>query len=134
MRNVDVDGSPAGGSIDAAGGPALAGTAAAAGVGAGAAGFAAGRSRSSRSSNDSHPFSSDEATRMADAFRNALRKPEFPASAFGSDNNSPNEKEDELGSSMAADPTPNSLIRDELASEGKNLRSVERGRPKVMDE
>ncbi len=128
MRGVD------GGSVDDGGaGFGSSAGAGAAGAGAGAAAAAAAaRSRSSGSSHDSHPFSSDEATRMADAFRNALRKPEFPA-AFSSDNNSPNEG-DELRSSPELRPTPASVMRDELASEGKGLKAVERGRPTVHDE
>ncbi|KDN46637.1 hypothetical protein K437DRAFT_106334 [Tilletiaria anomala UBC 951] len=146
-----VDGSLTRGSDDAALAATAAGDAAVAGAGVaglGAAGGAAGWSRSSRSSHDSHPFSSDEATRMADAFRNALRKPEFTGAVFGSGQNSPNETDfdadggigagaSDAGTGLGADASgaeeavATGLLRDELASEGKDLKAVERGRPKV---
>ena len=128
MRAIDAPGSVAGGSD---GNAAL----------AAAAGGVFGGGAATRSSNESHPFSSDEATRMADAFRNALRKPEFAGTALSSDQNSPNEHEietdahfDEAAPAESTGPTPRELIRNELASEGKDLRSVGRGRPKVHGE
>lgn len=80
----------------------------------------ASHSRSSRYSED-QPFTSDEASRMADAFRNALRNPEFApgmggGESSGADGDSPNENG---GGSRAS-----ALLREELAAEGKDLRSV----------
>ncbi|SJX64789.1 uncharacterized protein SRS1_15212 [Sporisorium reilianum f. sp. reilianum] len=101
-----------GGLVSAAGAGA-----AGAGAGAGAA-MMASHSRSSRYS-DEQPFTSDEASRMADAFRNALRNPEFApggAESSGADGDSPNENG---GGSRAS-----ALLREELAAEGKDLRSV----------
>ena len=92
----------------------------AAGVGAaGGAAMMASNSKSSRYSDD-QPFSSDEASRMADAFRNALRNPEFApvlgGESSGADGDSPNEGP---GASRASE-----LLREELAAEGKDLRDV----------
>lgn len=100
-----------------------------AGLGGAAAGgiIGAGAMRSSRSSHrvdeddESHPFTSDEATRMADAFRNALRKPEF-ANDFGSASQpSPDEGN---GNGSPGEEGGAALLREELASEGKDLRDV----------
>lgn len=101
-------------------GPIAAGAAGAARVGAaGGAAMMASNSKSSRYSDD-QPFTSDEASRMADAFRNALRNPEFaPAlggESSGADGDSPNEGG---GGSRAS-----ALLREELAAEGKDLRDV----------
>lgn len=92
---------------------------AAAGAGAGGAAMAATNSRASRYS-DEQPFTSDEASRMADAFRNALRKPEFAPAMGGesspADGESPNE--------VAGGSRASMLLREELAAEGKDLRDV----------
>ncbi|KAL9931462.1 hypothetical protein V8E36_009627 [Tilletia maclaganii] len=129
------------------------GYASAAGVGAGAGilGSAAQlpTARSVRSSGDSHLFSSEEATRMADAFRNALRKPEFTAGgAYPGGAELPSPREDdgdgespgvdtgsplagamgEVGRESRSDSAPAkvapALLKQELASEGKDLRQV----------
>ncbi|CAD6933238.1 unnamed protein product [Tilletia laevis] len=129
------------------GSAALAAEAGAAGAASGAAGTGyLQSSRSFRSSGDSHLFSSEEASRMADAFRNALRKPEFTAGGgFGAsvdmespreeDGDTPGADDDEHGSpitgplgssgqqSSPAKVAP-ALLKQELASEGKDLRQV----------
>lgn len=92
----------------------------AAGLGAsGGAAMMASHSKSSRYSDD-QPFTSDEASRMADAFRNALRNPEFApvlgGESSGADGDSPNEANGGSRASM--------LLREELAAEGKDLRDV----------
>lgn len=104
-------------------------TAASAGAAGGAA-MMASNSKSSRYSDD-QPFTSDEASRMADAFRNALRNPEFApgmgGESSGADTESPNENG---GGSRAS-----ALLREELAAEGKDLRDVgDRKRPTWHEE
>ena len=104
-------------------------TAASAGAAGGAA-MMASNSKSSRYSDD-QPFTSDEASRMADAFRNALRNPEFApgmgGESSGADTESPNENG---GGSHAS-----ALLREELAAEGKDLRDVgDRKRPTWHEE
>nr|CDI55201.1 putative protein (N-terminal fragment) [Melanopsichium pennsylvanicum 4] len=108
--------------LGAGAGAGGAGAGAGAGLGAvGGAAMIASHSRSSRYSEE-QPFTSDEASRMADAFRNALRNPEFaPAlggESSGADGESPNEGEGGGGSRASM------LLREELAAEGKDLRSV----------
>ncbi|KAK0563873.1 hypothetical protein OC844_001999 [Tilletia horrida] len=134
--------------LSAAGGPdsSIGYSSAAGGAAAGGAAVGAGAlpvARSVRSSGDSHLFSSEEASRMADAFRNALRKPEFTAGgAFGAtaEMESPREEDaespaaDDRGSPIAGalgdagrdSPTKvaPALLKQELASEGKDLRRV----------
>ncbi|KAN0064332.1 hypothetical protein ACQY0O_002527 [Thecaphora frezii] len=96
-----------------------------AGAGAGYAAGGAARTRSLQSE-DSHLFTSDEATRMADAFRNALRRPDFAPSGFGESSGgeasgeSPMEDTLEGGQSSRV----SALLREELAAEGKDLQSV----------
>ncbi len=68
---------------------------------------------------------------MADAFRNALRNPEFApgmgGESSGADTESPNENG---GGSRAS-----ALLREELAAEGKDLRDVgDRKRPTWHEE
>lgn len=130
------------------------GAAAAAGMGAAGAGAGAADRRSSRQG-EASPFSSDEASKMADAFRAALRKPAFAlgfgSSAASSGNGSsgggggdggggsnggarPSPTE-ETSSGLGRDPTAgpsDALLRDELASEGREMRSVDdRRRPSL---
>ncbi len=76
-------------------------------------------SRSSKHS-DEQPFTSDEASRMADAFRNALRRPEFAQGMTGESSAPEGESPNETGGGSRA----SALLREELASEGKDLRSV----------
>lgn len=99
------------------GGPASLGAAAAGG--AGGAAMMANYSRSSKHS-DEQPFTSDEASRMADAFRNALRRPEFAQGMTGESSGAEGESPNETGGGSRA----SALLREELASEGKDLRSV----------
>ncbi|KAK0550911.1 hypothetical protein OC846_003481 [Tilletia horrida] len=137
----------------AAGAGAGAAAAAAAGAAAAATGTASSKdgdrsgylptARSVRSSGDSHLFSSEEASRMADAFRNALRKPEFSAAGGfgpGAEMESPREEEDSPGVEDQGSPLAGAmggvgnessparvapaLLKQELASEGKDLRRV----------
>lgn len=79
------------------------------------------------------PFSFDEASRMADAFRAALRKPVFGMGALaGSPNTSspssdaPPPRNSGAGTRDASAGTPReALLRNELANEGRDLRSVD---------
>ncbi|KAJ1022393.1 hypothetical protein NDA13_005301 [Ustilago tritici] len=101
------------------GGTSMYPAAGAAGVGAAdGAAMMASNSKSSRFSEE-QPFTSDEASRMADAFRNALRNPEFApgmgGESSGADGESPGEGETSRASA---------LLREELAAEGKDLRDV----------
>ncbi|CAO1628835.1 unnamed protein product [Parajaminaea phylloscopi] len=82
------------------------------------------------------PFSTDEASRMAAAFRAALRKPGFGQSGVAAARDTTG-TDAASGSSTSAGLTPSSgentsgaepgqaLLRDELASEGRDLRRVE---------
>lgn len=91
----------------------------AAGIGAaGGAAMMASNSKSSRFSEE-QPFTSDEASRMADAFRNALRNPEFAPGMGGESSGADGESPGEGGTSRAS-----ALLREELAAEGKDLRDV----------
>ncbi|EST09290.2 hypothetical protein PSEUBRA_000878 [Kalmanozyma brasiliensis GHG001] len=96
----------------------------------GGAAMMAGHSAASRQS-DEQPFTSDEASRMADAFRNALRRPEFAGGMTGDSSGAEGESPNEMpGGSRAS-----ALLREELASEGKDLRSVgDRKKPTLHDE
>lgn len=64
---------------------------------------------------DAALFSGADAAIMADAFRKALRKPEFPV-----DGESPDEVNNEEGPAL--------LLNQELAEEGRDIRSVESSR------
>jgi len=75
--------------------------------------FHDGASTMSRTS-DAALFSGADAAIMADAFRKALRKPEFP------EGSSPDEATNEDG--------PSQLLNQELADEGRDIRSVESSR------
>ncbi|PWN50857.1 hypothetical protein IE53DRAFT_379414 [Violaceomyces palustris] len=111
-----------------------AGTGTGAAVGAGAGFIAAGGVRSLGSSSRhrpsadedaaAHPFTSDEATRMADAFRNALRKPEFAPSGFRESGIDEGDGESPMEGSGGSPGPASELLREELASEGKDLRDV----------
>lgn len=106
------------------GGASMYPAAGAAGVGAGGVGAGGGaammasNSKSSRFSEE-QPFTSDEASRMADAFRNALRNPEFAPGIGGESSGADGESPGEGGTSRAS-----ALLREELAAEGKDLRDV----------
>ena len=63
------------------------------------------------------PFSGADAAIMADAFRKALRKPDFAAN--------PLEEGDNNGGSQ---PSNGGLMNRELAEEGRDIRSVESSR------
>lgn len=67
------------------------------------------------SAGEGGPFSGADAAIMADAFRKALRKPEF---AGGIDE----------GDSPGSDPNNGALMNRELADEGRDIRSVESSR------
>ncbi|PWZ00377.1 hypothetical protein BCV70DRAFT_188615 [Testicularia cyperi] len=128
MLGDSEEGGYAGGGGSGGAGAAGIGAGVAAGAGGGAA-MMASASRSSKYSEE-QPFTSDEASRMADAFRNALRNPSFaPAlgESSGAEADSPNEDTNpETTSNIRA----SALLREELAAEGKDLRSVEeRKRP-----
>ncbi|KAJ1025117.1 hypothetical protein NDA16_002623 [Ustilago loliicola] len=101
------------------GGASMYPAAGAAGIGAaGGAAMMASNSKSSRFSEE-QPFTSDEASRMADAFRNALRNPEFAPGMGGESSGADGESPNEGGTSRAS-----ALLREELAAEGKDLRDV----------
>lgn len=71
---------------------------------------------------DDQPFTTDEASRMADAFRNALRNPEFasePSSA--GDDRGPSQ---DTNAGRTSHNRMSTLLRDELAAEGKDLQDV----------
>lgn len=107
-------------------------------------GIAAGATRGddgigdSRGGNDGpgcSPFSSDEASRMAEAFRAALRKPGFGAvtaagagagaAAAASGDRSPAGPVSSSGESTTTGEHSETLLRNELASEGRDLRRVQ---------
>lgn len=131
--------------------------AAATGVGAGAgAAVAAGASSSRRprpsdrssQTEEESPFSTDEASRMAEAFRAALRKPAFAlglgglgGSSNGNGSSSPPSHTGDSGATAGdrssttnagGNGPSDALLRDELASEGREMRSVDdRRRPSL---
>jgi hypothetical protein len=72
-----------------------------------------GASTISRAHSESAPFSGADAAIMADAFRKALRKPEFPAGVEEGD--TPDSQKDRREAE---------LLGAELATEGRDLRSV----------
>lgn len=118
MRGVDGDGLPSSSiapSLDA-------GTIGAGGA-AGAAGLLA-ANRRSRSTDDDQLFTSDEATRMADAFRAALRKPEF-ANPFGQNQKDESGGDDDDDTPGEESGKGNELLRSELATEGYEVRPVQ---------
>jgi len=69
------------------------------------------------SAGDSGPFSGADAAIMADAFRKALRKPDFAARPI-----------EEGDSPEAPDERESELISRELAEEGRDIRSVSSSR------
>jgi len=73
------------------------------------------------SAGDSAPFSGAEAAFMADAFRNALRRPDFA--------DRPVEEGESPDAAPPKDPDYEILLSRELAEEGRDIRSVksERG-------
>lgn len=73
-----------------------------------------GASTISRAHSESAPFSGADAAIMADAFRKALRKPEFPAGAPEEGETPDSQKEQREAELLGA----------ELAQEGRDLRSV----------
>lgn len=71
---------------------------------------------------DDQPFTTDEASRMADAFRNALRNPEFlPGQSSVDEGESPSE---DTNTAETSHKRASTLLRDELAAEGKDLQNV----------
>lgn len=81
--------------------------------------------RRSTAGEESSPFSTDEATRMADAFRAALRKPAFDEAAMLA--GSPGD-----GDSPGAEDNGRALLREELKAEGREVQNVgERRTPTI---
>jgi hypothetical protein len=70
----------------------------------------------SRTSAEQGPFSGADAAIMADAFRKALRKPDFAEQPVEEGESTPEEAKDEV------------LINRELAEEGAGIRSVDSSR------
>ena len=76
----------------------------------------------SRATSGEHgPFSGADAAIMADAFRKALRKPDFA------------EQPVEEGDSPPDEPQNGALINRELAEEGRGIRSVESSREVTVE-
>jgi hypothetical protein len=73
------------------------------------------RSSISGSVGDAGPFSGADAAIMADAFRKALRKPDFAGRP---------EEEGESPPEKPTAPEGDELLREELADEGRDIRSV----------
>lgn len=93
-----------------------------------------GRSVSTERQEQDIPFSSNEASRMAEAFRAALREPSFASGALEDEDATQKRTlshEDDGGVGNAA---ANDIIREELRAEGHDLHQVgERRRPEVHD-
>lgn len=79
------------------------------------------------SSSGSGPITSTDAARMAEAFRLALRKPEFPSADASVHTPSPGEEGDVAGV-LGGGGRGGEILDHELRSEGKSLRSVSGGK------
>ncbi|BGP20739.1 hypothetical protein JCM10213v2_008902 [Rhodosporidiobolus nylandii] len=112
----------------------------AAGVGAGAGAFAGAAGKEEKRDAEGNTISHTDAARMAEAFRAALRRPDFPEGE-GSPNDSPGEVggEERPGLSPTGGPQDShgsgeeaakgrALAEEELRSEGRSVRNVEGGK------
>lgn len=79
------------------------------------------------SSTGSGPITSTDAARMAEAFRLALRKPEFPSADASEHTPSPGEEGDSPGV-LGGGGRGGEILDHELRSEGKSMRSVSGGK------
>ena len=111
---------------------ALTGAATAGGLGAAAGAYSADRhsslghdGASTISAGDNGPFSGADAAIMADAFRKALRKPDFAGRPV-EEGDSP--EQEDINDRNTPTPVPSGMLSRELAEEGRDIRSVSSSR------